>query len=106
MFNSKLNIFEGGSEDKVLTFEEDQVQDHTHEVNDPGHSHMSKIRRKYTEHNDKYGDDGDHIYGPTEDMITSSDLTGISVNGVTSSYRHGEETRPKNMRAIFIMRVY
>ena len=64
------------------------------------------VKIQHTFNIDQYGDGGDHIWGSTEDMTTSSDITGISVNGVTSSYRHGEETRPKNMRAIFIMRVY
>ena len=33
-------------------------------------------------------------------------VTGITVGTVTSSYKRGAETRPKNMRVIFIIRVW
>ena len=100
-----FHIFQGGNEDTVLTFEEDQVQDHAHGVYDPGHSHISKIRRDGGSV-ENLGNGQTHIDYPKEDETTSSDATGITITGISAGYRFGEETRPKNMRAIFIMRVY
>ena len=37
--NNERRFLRGGSDREVLTLEEDMVQDHGHEVNDPGHTH-------------------------------------------------------------------
>ena len=88
-----LNIFQGGSEDTVLTFEEDQIQDHTHGLSDPGHSHTSKIRHYAGGTEDCGGSGCSHINEGKEEVSTSSEATGITVTSVNSSYRYGDETR-------------
>ena len=37
--NGEKRFLRGASEEDMLTLEEDQIQDHMHEIVDPGHSH-------------------------------------------------------------------
>ena len=108
--NTDGRFIRGGNEETLLSFEDDMMQDHQHSVDDPGHFHP------YIDKTIDYGRSG-HCYDydcsnqvgdPTFDRTTTSNVTGISVNGISSGagYRYGQETRPKNMRAIYIMRVY
>ena len=89
-------------------------QDHTHHVDitDPGHTH-SYIDRYSSPKDETAGPDGPHggfdatfAYDVVHGVITQSQKTGISakVNGVGTG-RHGAETRPKNMKVIYIIRV-
>ena len=94
-----------------LKMEEDQMQNHEHEaaVTDPGHTHQ--YQDMYTLNDDEaktWAEDG---YGDFDhwDWRTSQDSqTGIKVNvkGVSSTFRSGGETRPKNMNVIYIMKVW
>ena len=90
--------------------EDDQMQDHKHEVSDPGHHHS--YDDKYTDWigNGYWGPDGGDYQGDAYMMShiqsTTGSITGITVQGISSSYRHGSETRPKNMNVIYIMRVW
>ena len=93
--------------------EEDQLQDHEHQINvtDPGHAHPYIDQTFFNGVNGYYGPDGkdtkherfDYPYSKT----TSPTKTSISavVNGVKTG-RHGAETRPKNMNVIYIIRVF
>ena len=45
-------------------------------------------------------------FGREHSFDTSSQATGITVTGVSSSYRYGNETRPRNMNVIYIIRVW
>ena len=91
----------------MLTLEEDQMQDHKHGLDDPGHIHQ---------YDDKYTVDNNDSDGPQSNArghfemshtrYTISSQTGIQVQGVSSGYRSGSETRPKNMNVIYIMRVW
>ena len=93
-----------------LTLEEDQMQNHEHEasVTDPGHSHHYTDRFTL---NDNSGDgpkDGDGHFNHDETRTSQGSHTGIQVRvkGVSSTYRAGLETRPKNMNVIYIMKVW
>ena len=96
-----------GPDSSVLTLEEDQMQDHKHGISDPGHTHSYK---DYYTRPDGEGDrSGSGTYyhdGKDHSRTTYSRTTGVTVTGVSSSYRHGDETRPKNMNVIYIIRVY
>jgi len=114
--NGEKRFLRGGFDSDQLKFEEDQIQDHLHEFIDPGHSHPYVDRYPTWKpdtheeehwgpaHSDKSWDRWDEPFHVT----TSSIETGISVKGVqtNSTFRSGEETRPKNMNVIFIMRIY
>ena len=96
-----------GPDSAVLTLEEDQMQDHKHGISDPGHTHQyeDSYRNDFTNYHVPNGE----YYGYglfTKNKDASSSTTGVTVNGVSSSYRHGDETRPKNMNVIYIIRVY
>jgi len=111
--NGEKRFLRGASDSEVLTMEEDQMQDHKHDISDPGHDHS---------YNDKYpnwGGDDQGYKGPgtfsdsTNDRFdkshartTGETYTNMAVEGISYSYRHGAETRPKNMNVIYIMRVW
>ena len=41
-----------------------------------------------------------------DQRASQSSSTGVEVTGITNDYRHGSETRPRNMHVSFIMRVW
>jgi len=115
--NGEKRFLRGSPDSEMLKMEEDQMQDHKHTVSDPGHSHS--YDDKYTNH---AGHDEGH-WGPRESDKThdrydkshastsAKSPTGITVQGVASKFREidvgvGDETRPKNMNVIYIMRVW
>ena len=114
MFNDEipLVIMMLGPDSAVLTLEEDQMQDHEHGISDPGHSHPYLDFYQWMVESITYNGSGGSIYHggrlhwDGEDRTTDSHNTGMTVTGVSSSYRHGDETRPKNMNVIYIIRVY
>ena len=105
--NGEKRFLRGASDSAMLTLEEDQMQDHKHGLDDPGHIHQ---------YDDKYTVDNNDSDGPQSNArghfemshtrYTISSQTGIQVQGVSSGYRSGSETRPKNMNVIYIMRVW
>ena len=121
----------GGDEDSVLDTEEGQLQDHQHV--DSGHSHSctasstaephyheswkgptssSSNTNAGTYHSSTNENIGDYISTlPTTVLVNttcdlgsevSSNIGGVDSTGANS----GEETRPANMRVIYIIRVY
>jgi len=106
--NGERRFLRGGSDADMLTVEEDQLQEHMHEVTDPGHNHP--YVDKYTENmpptNNKGPEDGNGNFGHPHNSETSKEYSGISVAGVESIYRSGDETRPKNMNVIYIIKVW
>jgi len=107
--NHGKRFLRGGGDKDVLKMEEDQMQNHVHEFNDPGHSH------NYHDHHAEYTDEehggwgwklGNDNVRKDHSLDTSNVNSGISVGGVTTAYRSGDETRPKNMNVIFIIRVW
>ena len=115
--NGEKRFLRGASDSEVLTMEEDQMQDHKHQVSDPGHSHS------FVDKYPNFGGGNDGHSGPAHDddekdqwdwphdEDTGDEKTGITVQGVASKFREidvgvGDETRPKNMNIIYIMRVW
>merc|ERR1719249_206066 len=92
--NGEKRFLRGASDSAMLTLEEDQMQDHKHGLDDPGHIHQ--YDDKYTV--DNYDSDGPqsnakgHFEMP-HTRYTISSQTGIQVQGVSSGYRSGSETR-------------
>ena len=69
--------------------------------------YFSKIRDG---ENESYGPTGSDTnngrFDDPHDETTTKVVSGVKVMGVSSSYRSGDETRPKNMNVIYIMRVF
>ena len=96
-----------GQDSEVLTLEEDQMQDHQHDISDPGHTHPYQDQHNSAVEDAKWSGDEFLYHGNSDTAkVTSPNTTGVTVTGVSSSYRHGDETRPKNMNVIYIIRVY
>merc|ERR1712107_295905 len=74
-------------------------------INDPGHEH-SYVDYYMNDPTNGWSEGGGSDRPTGRDRITETGKTGITVTGVTSSYRHGSETRPKNMNVIYIIRVW
>ena len=105
--NGEKRFLRGASDSEVLTMEEDQMQDHKHVVSDPGHTHVYSDMHTNNDAGPETGpEDGQGDFDRDMQRTTSSRTTGITVQGVSSGYRSGSETRPKNMNVIYIMRVW
>ena len=110
--NGEKRFLRGASDSDVLTLEDDQMQDHKHEVSDPGHSHGYDDKyTQYPAHEDGHygptgGDKNNERFDKSHPSTTVSKQTGITVDSISSGYRSGTETRPKNMNVIYIMRVW
>ena len=109
--NGEERFLRGGLDGVQLLTEEDSLQAHTHGVFDSGHSHG---------YDDKYSNVNDGIdgyWGPNgEDKITNrfdkshssttnSATSNIKVTDVSGARTSGE-TRPKNIRVVYIMKVF
>jgi len=110
--NGEKRFLRGASDSEVLTLEEDQMQDHKHIVTDPGHTHgyVDKWPQMGTGDSGHDGplfsDTSSDRYDKSHDATSEPNVTGMTVDGVTSGYKSGTETRPKNMNVIYIMRVW
>ena len=104
--NNGKRFLRGGSDLDVLTMEEDMMQDHHHNVDDPGHQHESPFEQDSSINQGA----GSHMWAASDNSFpnpqTQTSKTGISVTGVTDGYRFGTETRPRNMNVIYIIRIY
>ena len=87
--------------------EEDSLQAHTHDVSDSGHDHG---------YNDEYADKADYrieggdyysyfAYHYSHASTTNSAMSNIKVTDVNGA-RTSDETRPKNIRVVYIMKVF
>jgi len=119
----------GGDEDSVLETENHQMQDHEHV--DGGHSHTcsaisssssdSSLQHRHIETAGPVEDCGDncikqyvvHDYesDPTTTSTTTTTTCSLSsqdsnIGGVATGANTGGETRPSNMKVIYIIRVY
>jgi len=130
--NSIGAFLRGGTNDKVLQMEDDQVQDHEHD--DPGHQHSCSATSEagshhhsfnrydlefHTDHMDvstvnnwagnmkrttKGATTGSASVSVSTSCSTSSHSSGIG--GVNDSARSGSETRPINMKVSYVMRCW
>ena len=108
--NGERRFLRGGSDAEILTLEEDQIMEHEHNLDDPGHAHPYVDRYLDDSADSQYFGHKEvaHPYYPgvSHAVATSATTTGASVAGVSSQYRHGGENRPKNMGIIWIIRVW
>jgi len=114
--NGQGRFLRGGTSNQVLDIEEDTFQDHGHTVIDNGHSHSDRghnHRHKYgVKHSLKPGGSGSHWanggvtseYTETGYASITTDKANIQIRKSDHSKR-GQETRPKNMRIEWIMRI-
>jgi len=131
--NSDRRFLRGGNDNSALTFEDDMLQDHHHE--DYGHSHQDTGHQHHVDphdvfpdsvfllHNNGYNTNYDNVVGkyfPNGEKplafepagalpsnIGQANIESSRANiGYPSSGSHGDETRPKNMAVVWIMRVY
>ena len=116
--NTNGHFLRGGLEANVMEFEEDQMQDHEH--TDSGHSHSSRP------HTHPYKDaslyrGGSNIFDTVRlggsikqsDNARVTDAASVTIKSaksnigrVSSSYRRGVETRPRNMKVIWVMKCW
>ena len=112
--NTNGHFLRGGQENNAMEFEEDQMQDHEH--TDAGHSHSS------SPHSHSYldsfvggegqafpwsagADRADHSRN-TDAASVMIESAASNIGGVSSSFRSGAETRPRNMKVIWIMKCW
>ena len=105
--NGEERFLRGGVDSVQLETEEDSLQAHTHDVSDSGHDHGYEDKYAYeykyaygcgTNCEANYGTDG---YASTTNSATSN-IKVTDVNGARTS----DETRPKNIRVVYIMKVF
>mgnify|MGYP002058854847 CR=1 FL=1 len=112
--NTNGHFLRGGNENDVMVFEEDQIHDHEH--TDAGHSHSSpphshpyKDRQHYNQGQSEPNNPGSsyadvpRVTDPTSVTIESAES---NIGGISSSYRSGDETRPRNMKVIWVMKCW
>merc|ERR1719458_1270097 len=75
--NGERRFLRGASDSEVLNLEEDQMQDHKHQVSDPGHFH--KYDDKYSNHAD--GEDGHWGPGSSDQAVDRFDKSHDSTSG-------------------------
>ena len=112
--NGEKRFLRGSVDSEMLHTEEDSIQSHTHGVNDPGHSHgyddkWPNCGGVDPNEDGKIGPNGCDSKGDRFDYshpsTSSPGHTGISVTGAQEA-RIDSETRPKNIKVVYIMRVF
>ena len=86
--------------------EEDSLQAHTHDVSDSGHDHG--YDDKYANGYSKLFDCGTNCganFEASHARTTNSATSNIKVTDVNGA-RTSDETRPKNIRVVYIMKVF
>jgi len=110
--NGEERFLRGSADHEMLQTEEDSIQSHTHGVSDPGHNHG--YDDKWPDVQDRNSNGywgpkvGDKLYDRYDKSHSSTTLhshTSISVTGAQGA-RIDSETRPKNIKVVYIMRVF
>ena len=127
--NSDGLFLRGGSDTEVLNKQDDQMQDHLHV--DSGHTHENVgHRHDYGEYYSRFSGEGtgeclpeakqcvDYLHGESHLNCEiwaerTSELSNVEIQssmsnmgGVHDAFRSGEETRPKNMKVVYIIKIY
>ena len=93
----------------MLQTQEDSIQSHTHSVSDPGHTHGYDDKYFARSANGFLGpgstDNEYDRYDASHQSTSNSSVSGVTVAGVQGA-RVDSETRPKNLRVVYIMRVF
>ena len=108
--NGEERFLRGGLDGVQLHTEEDSLQAHTHGVSDSGHSHgYSDKWPDRTIYSTNYGpcceDRHSWAFDGNHNLHTASTTSNVAVTSVNGA-RTGDETRPKNMRVVYIMKVF
>ena len=109
--NGEERFLRGGLDGVQLHTEEDSLQAHTHGVSDSGHNHGYDDKYPNYGGNDMghYGPahaDGDNDRFDKSHASTSNAATSnVKVTDVSGARTSGE-TRPKNIRVVYIMKVF
>ena len=84
-----------------------QNQEHEAVVTDPGHPPAHRPLHLERQVGGR-PEDGNGHFNHDATRTSQGNHTGIQVNvkGVSSAYRSGLETRPKNMNVLYIMKVW
>jgi len=119
--NGERRFLRGGTDADALVLEDDQLQQHEHE--DKGHKHVCDVSSSPHSHGYQfyagYVQAGGLIYpaagyayettydtsSVTVDVSCGVDHVYANLGGVDSHAKSGEETRPKNMNVIYIIRI-
>ena len=106
--NNEKRFLRGSPDETLLTLEDDMIQDHKHDISDPGHTHDYTDTYVDSTGTSSWNGIGGNAkwFPPTHEKTTQSQMTGVKVESVSSSYNRGEETRPKNMHVSYIMRIF
>ena len=115
--NNSNRFLRGGSISEVLTLQEDAIQKHSHEaqVTDPGHFHRYDDKwpscgryRQHGHHGPTGCDTSNDRFDDSHWSDTGKKTTGIGVditNNIKGAKYDQNETRPKNMKVVYVMRV-
>jgi len=131
--NGERYFLRGGNDSSVTLMETDMVQDHVHDVDDPGHSHstgsnggksthlpVAMYNKKSVENTNERYDSGcfetqgsdctEWRYTTATDhshtVYSASSQVNVGFVTPTNLTRKGWETRPKNMAVIYILRIF
>ena len=113
--NTDGHFLRGATEENALEMEEDQIVDHEHI--DPGHTHTNAPHsHRYEDEHDSFpgtshGTSGDYYkwaaeYKDTAGETINIDTSYTNVGGVALDYNSGSETRPRNMKVMWIIKVW
>merc|ERR1719495_925340 len=110
--NGENRFLRGGIDSTMLQKQDDSIQGHTHSVSDPGHSHGYDDKWPSWAHpaiNGHWGPNGADTqtdrFDQSHPSTSNKAASGVKVNGVQGA-RADSETRPKNIRVVYIMRVF
>ena len=110
--NNKELFLRGGMTNDILETQDDALEEHEHNIHDPGHYHSYKD--SYVSW--RFSGNKDGHWGPTKadkirdrwddskDQRSDRSFSGIGIKTVKSA-RVASETRPKNMKVTFIIKV-
>ena len=109
--NGEERFLRGGLDGVQLETEEDSLQAHTHEVSDSGHNHG--YDDKYSSYDNgvngilgpRGGDRSGDRFDQSHSSTTNGAYSNIKVTDVSGARTSGE-TRPKNIRVVYIMKVF
>ena len=109
--NEARRFIRGGPLSEALDSQEDSIQQHTHHINDPGHTHGYVYDFLANKHylDDSFfnwvgKEEGEKGVEHSHRSTTNQQYSGVEVSGVNEG-QYSEETRPKNMKVTFIMKV-
>ena len=107
--NEANRFLRGGPQSEALNMQEDSLQDHAHNLNDPGHTHAYIDKWTDGPYNGHIGNGiiGDVFFDSNNsphNERSSLSKSGVTVTNVKDG-RTDTETRPKNMKVTFIMKV-